>query len=300
MDLPHAPPAAVGDPLDRSHTPENETGFQGTAEARLGRWYPPSVSHSCYARTVHIGGMDISTASRRELVDLMLADSAHEPSVKRTPRVVADANGHALSLRATDPAYRAAVDGADLVHADGGFLVTVSRLLTDAPIAERSATTDLIHDAAAAAASHGLTFYLLGATEEVNARCSELLEETYPGLRIVGRHHGFFDDPAPIVTAIREARPDVVWVGMGKPREQQLAIQLRDEIQAAWIVTCGGCFNYVVGTYRRAPSWMQRANLEWLHRVATRPRALLWRYAVTNPHALYLALVHTRRRARDG
>jgi exopolysaccharide biosynthesis WecB/TagA/CpsF family protein len=244
--------------------------------------------------------MDIVTASRRDLVDLMRADAARDRSAQRTPRVVADANGHALSLRATDPAYRAAVDAADLVHADGGFLVTLSRLLTDAPIAERSATTDLIHDAAAAAAAHGLTFYLLGATEEVNARCSELLEEAYPGLRVVGRQHGFFDDPAAVIAAIREARPDVVWVGMGKPREQQLAIHLRDEVQAAWIVTCGGCFNYVVGTYRRAPLWMQRANLEWLHRLATRPRELFWRYAVTNPHALYLALVHTRRRARDG
>jgi N-acetylglucosaminyldiphosphoundecaprenol N-acetyl-beta-D-mannosaminyltransferase len=69
-----------------------------------------------------------------------------------------------------------------------------------------------------------------------------------------------------------------------------LAIELRDRINAAWIVTCGGCFNFVTGAYGRAPQWMQSANLEWLHRLATNPRKLFWRYVVSSPHALLISV----------
>lgn len=205
------------------------------------------------------------------------------------PKLVFDANGHALSLAATDPEYRTDLDQADLIHADGAFLVSLSRL-TPTPIPERSATTDLIHDAAAAASERGLGFYLLGATEDVNRRCAETLARTYPGLRIVGRHDGFFGDLDHVAEDIRAADPDVLWVGMGKPLEQRIALQLRDRTSVPWIVTCGGCFNFVVGSYRRAPPWMQRANLEWLHRLWSDPRKLFLRYAITSPHAVILVL----------
>lgn len=244
--------------------------------------------------------MNIATASRSELVAGMVSDATSPYRGRSRPVLVVDANGHALSLRATDAEYRAAVDASDVIHADGAFLVTLSRWLTDTPIVERSATTDLIHDAAAAAASHGLTFYLLGGSEAVNARCAEVLQEDYPGLRVVGRHHGYFDDITLVVADIRATNPDVIWVGMGKPREQLVGLALREHTDAAWIVTCGGCFNFVVGTYHRAPQWMQRANLEWLYRMARQPRKLFWRYAVTNPHALFIALTRTRRHGPDG
>src|SRR5690606_24874559 len=109
-----------------------------------------------------LGGLNIVTASRAELAAAMLADCLAARAGESAPRLVFDANGHALSLRDTDPAYRAALDRADIVHADGGFLVTLSRWMTRAPIAERSATTDMLHDCARAAARRGLGFYLLG------------------------------------------------------------------------------------------------------------------------------------------
>jgi N-acetylglucosaminyldiphosphoundecaprenol N-acetyl-beta-D-mannosaminyltransferase len=240
--------------------------------------------------TVRLGGVDITTLGRSDLVDRMLAAiDAHRKGETRRPEVVVDANGHGVSLNATDAAYRADVAAADLVHADGGFLVTLSRL-TPTPIPERSATTDLIHDAAAAASKHGFSFYLLGATEEVNRECAETLVREYPGLSIAGRQDGFFQDLDRVAEDIRTAKPDVLWVGMGKPLEQRISLQLRDRTSVPWIVTCGGCFNFVVGAYRRAPGWMQRANLEWLHRLLSDPRKLFWRYAVTSPHALLLVL----------
>ncbi|WP_206513339.1 WecB/TagA/CpsF family glycosyltransferase [Pelagibacterium montanilacus] len=252
--------------------------------------------------TTRLAGLDISTASRDRLARLMVADclAARRAETPR-PRLVFDVNGHALSLREQDPAYRTALGSADVVHADGGFLVTLSRFLPGPTIAERSATTDLVHDLAAHAAANGLRLFLLGATETVNAEAARRLSLTHPGLVIAGRRNGYFapEDETSIVEAIRTARADLVLVGLGKPKEQIFALHLRDRVGCGWIVTCGGCLDFLAGTYRRAPLWMQRANLEWLHRMATGPRYLVGRYLRTIPHALLVVLRGTPR-SRQG
>jgi exopolysaccharide biosynthesis WecB/TagA/CpsF family protein len=243
---------------------------------------------------VVVGGVPLVTASRQELTDAMVHDclAARLRSVRA--RLVFDLNGQALSLRETDANYRAAFDRGDILHADGGFLVTLSRWLAGVPIAERSAATDLINDFSARAASEGLTFYLLGGTEEVNAACSRILVERYPGLKIAGRRNGYFSDAElpGILAEIDAVAPDVLWVGLGKQIEVPFAIAHND-LHVGWLVTSGGCFNYVTGHYRRAPLWMQRMNLEWVHRMVTNPRQLFMRYLFTTPHALYLALSRT-------
>lgn len=239
---------------------------------------------------ISLGGQRVAVASRAELVQAMAEDCriARRRSIRG--RLVFDANGQGLSLRGTDAAYRADMDQADIVHADGGFLVTASRWLAPRRIAERSATTDLIHDFARRAELDDLSFFLLGGTEEVNERCAAKLAQLYPRLRLAGRHHGYFGahEEEEIVEAINAARTDVLWVGLGKPREQRFCVRNRDKLSVGWMVTCGGCFNFVIGDYRRAPRWMQRANLEWLHRMLTRPKEMFWRYFVTTPHALWL------------
>jgi exopolysaccharide biosynthesis WecB/TagA/CpsF family protein len=252
--------------------------------------------------TMRLGGLNIVTSSRAELVDACIADNDKR---KRThaairPRLIFDANGHALSLQASDPHYRASLDAADIVHADGGFLVTVSRWFGGRGIAERSATTDMIHDLAAASIKNGMSFYLLGGEEALNQKCAERLAQLYPGLQMAGRHHGYFadDDIDVVIHDIRKASPDIIWVGLGKPREQQIALALADRVDATWIITCGGCFNFVTGDYVRAPGWMQAANLEWLHRLASDPARLFVRYFKSNPHALWVVMTDRLRLAK--
>lgn len=250
-------------------------------------------------RHVLVGGMPAAVASRRDLADALIEDCrARGLDPSRRPRLVFDINGQGLSLFWTDPAYRGAIEAADIVHADGAFIVWMAAALTDARIPERSATTDMIYDIAARCAEEGLSFYLLGGTEEVNARCAQVLVERYPGLRIAGRRNGFFgaSEEASVLAEIARAKPDVLWVGLGKPKEQLFAALWRDRFEAGWVVTCGGCFNFVVGHYTRAPRWMQAVGLEWAHRMATGPSGIAWRYLTTNPHALWLALTRTRRR----
>lgn len=236
-----------------------------------------------------IAGFQVTTASRRELIGMATDDAARfrTGDSHYLPQLVFDVNGHAISLRVTDQSYRQAVEKATLIHADGGFIVALSRW-KGARIQERSATTDMLHDFAR---DRKLSFYLLGATESVNAGCADRLKELYPGINIVGRRHGFFreDEEADLIAEINRAAPDILWVGLGKPKEQIFSVKHRAGLRVGWIVTCGGCFNYVTGHYGRAPQWMQRSGLEWVYRAVTDPR-LLWRYLTTTPHALWLSL----------
>lgn len=250
---------------------------------------PPvsGIAHVC------VGGVRAAVASRAELTAHIVEDCLRRRGSGGPARLLFDTNGHAISLAARNPAYRHALETADAVHVDGGWIVVASRLLTSGAVPERSATTDLIHDIASAGVPHGLRHYLLGCSEEVNSACATRLAELHPGMIVCGRHHGYFDDHAAVVEKVKAAAPDVVWIGLGKPREQLFAAKFREALGAAWAISCGGCFNYVTGHYARAPKWMQRAHLEWLFRAATGPR-LLWRYATTSPHALWLALTRSR------
>ncbi|WP_312682858.1 WecB/TagA/CpsF family glycosyltransferase [Stenotrophomonas chelatiphaga] len=237
---------------------------------------------------VRFGDFAIDCLSRHDLVHLALSDCEQDVPA----RLVFDANGHALSLARTDASYRKNVQQADLIHADGGFLVTLSKRLNLPEIPERSATTDMIHDFAAGFSGTGHGFFLLGGEERVNRECSDILSNQYPGLKMSGRRNGFFsaDEEAAVVEAINASGAAILWVGLGKPKEQDFCVRWRDKLNVRWIISCGGCYNYITGDYGRAPDWMQRMNIEWIHRMATEPRKLFWRYAITTPHALWIAL----------
>jgi N-acetylglucosaminyldiphosphoundecaprenol N-acetyl-beta-D-mannosaminyltransferase len=243
-----------------------------------------------------LGGINTACLSRDGLTRMMLQDCLMaRDSAHSNPKLVFASNGHVIAMAARDAAFRALHARADIIHADGQAMVFASHL-TPTPIPERSATTDFIHDAAKAAARHGLRFFLLGATEEANAEAAARLRRAYPGLKIVGRRHGYFgrDEEVEICDEINLTRPDVIWVGLSAPLEYEFSVRNKQRLRAGWLVTCGGCFNYVTGAYKRAPRWMQMIGLEWLFRLAHEPTRLFWRYAVSNPLALFLLLTRTR------
>jgi exopolysaccharide biosynthesis WecB/TagA/CpsF family protein len=242
---------------------------------------------------VLIGGIRTSTFSRAELCDMVVSDSA---TADPTPKLLFDLNGQGLAMSWWNPDYKKALLGADVIHADGQPLVIASRLLTRTPIAERSATTDMFHDVAAAAAHQGMSFFLLGGTEVVNAECARIMTRRYPGLEIAGRRDGYFraGDEDQICRQINASGADIVWVGLGKPAEQAFCVRNKAKLKTRWMITCGGCFNFVTGSYPRAPNWMQRMGFEWVHRMVTRPRQLAWRYLSTSPIAAVLLLTRTR------
>jgi N-acetylglucosaminyldiphosphoundecaprenol N-acetyl-beta-D-mannosaminyltransferase len=240
---------------------------------------------------VRVGGVRTAVASQKDLLESLSVDClTRRQFPEKNPVIVFDTNGHAISLYRRDKKYGEALEKADIVHADGQFIVTLSRFLAPEVVPERTATTDLIQGAAEVAVREGLSFYLLGGSESLNRETAEALTASYPGLRIGGRQNGFFEESQEdeVVSDINRSGADIVWVGLGKPKEQLFCIRNRHRIRAGWLVTCGGCFNFVTGDYRRAPRWMQASGLEWVHRMATGPAYLKQRYLLTVPHALFL------------
>jgi N-acetylglucosaminyldiphosphoundecaprenol N-acetyl-beta-D-mannosaminyltransferase len=263
---------------------------------RFEQHFAPSFAANDSYAEVTVGGLKTACLTRDALTRMMVTDCLDARATGAHPKLVFASNGHAIAMAAQDKNFRDVFAQADIIHADGQAAVFASRLLTATPIPERSATTDLIHDAAKAAVEQGLRFFLLGATEEANEKAARILRETYPGLQIVGRRHGYFSLPEEdeVCDEINLTQPDVIWVGLSVPREYEFAVRNRLRLKAGWLVTCGGCYNFVTGDYVRAPAWMQATGLEWLHRLLREPKRLGWRYAVTNPLAIFLLLTRTK------
>jgi exopolysaccharide biosynthesis WecB/TagA/CpsF family protein len=224
----------------------------------------------------------------------MVGDCLAARGGERRPKLVFASNGHSIALAASNAQFHRYFQEANLIHADGQPVVLASKLLTRDPIPERSATTDFIHDAARAAPASGLRFYLLGGTARVNEMCADMLMAQHD-VKIAGRHHGYFgkSEETTLCETINASDADVLWVGLGVPREYEFCVRNRHRLNVGWIVTCGGCFNFVIGEYMRAPRWMQSCGLEWLYRLLREPRRLFLRYAVTNPLALASLLTRT-------
>ena len=255
----------------------------------------PRPANDPYAEVV-VGGLKPACVGREHMRAMMVADCFAVRRGQRAPKLVFASNGHAIAFAAPFFLFCAMFEAADIVHADGQPVVMGSRL-AGAPIPERSATTDFIHDACKAAVASGLSIFLLGGTEDVNARCEQVLKAQYPGLKVAGRRNGYFtrDDEAASCDQINASGADILFVGLSVPFEYEFCVRNKARLQAGWVVTCGGCYNFVTGDYKRAPEWMQKYSLEWLYRLAREPKRLFWRYAVTNPLAAFLILTKSRK-----
>ncbi|MEV6343477.1 WecB/TagA/CpsF family glycosyltransferase [Actinoplanes sp. NPDC051851] len=135
-------------------------------------------------------------------------------------------------------------------------------------------------------------------------RCAARLVAASPGLRIAGTispAFGFERDEegyAMLCARVADARPDLVFVGLGFPKQERVIERLRPDMPATWFVGCGAAVDFVAGDVERAPRWMQRTGLEWAHRLGTEPRRLARRYLRDDaPYALRL-LARARRRDR--
>lgn len=182
-------------------------------------------------------------------------------------------------------ALRQAYSHASLILADGMPVVLAARLLGRG-LPGRVAGSDLAPALFAAAAQHGgLSVFLLGAGPGVAERAAVNVRARWPAVKVVGTYSpplGFERDPAEndrILKMIAAARPDVLIVGLGAPKQELWVDAHRQGISASAVLCIGATIDFLAGEKRRAPRWMQRCVLEWLHRVGSEPRRLLGRYA---------------------
>jgi N-acetylglucosaminyldiphosphoundecaprenol N-acetyl-beta-D-mannosaminyltransferase len=211
-----------------------------------------------------------------------------------------------LRLFRKNPSLRPMFEAAELVTADGMPLVWASRWQRT-PLPQRVSGSALIHSLTGAAAREGLSVYFLGGNPSAADRTAEQLKRNNPALKVAGTAcppPGFDQDPQQLETIRRQllaARPDIVFVGLGFPKQERLIEQLRASLPAAWFLGIGISFSFVCGEVKRAPLWMQRAGLEWLHRLIQEPGRLGKRYLVHGiPFAVRLLLASLIARFRSG
>lgn len=245
-------------------------------------------------KRVNIGGISTSCLGREKLANL-LGEYAKAEGTKaqKTSALVFSLNGHSISEANFDPSYMEVMNNADLVHADGQSVVFFSKWVKGFDIEERTATTDMIHDLPVFF-EQDLKHYLLGGKPEVVSKAANIMQDKYQNFKISGFKDGYFseEEEEVICNEINQSGAEILWVGLGKPKEQEFCIRNKDILNVPVIITCGGCYNFITGDYSRAPQWMQDFGMEWVHRVLTNPKKLLFRYLTTNPHTIYSVIKH--------
>jgi N-acetylglucosaminyldiphosphoundecaprenol N-acetyl-beta-D-mannosaminyltransferase len=228
--------------------------------------------------TVPLMGLDVAAVSERDTINYVL-----EGLVRCRGGWIETVNLDILRQWRASANVRELFAAADLVVADGMPLLWAGGL-QGSPLPERVAGSTLVLSLTAAAAHAGASIFLLGGNPGAADAAVAELTKLSPQLRVAGTlcpPFGFDQDPAyldRIEQLLREKAPDIVYVGLGCPKQERLIFQLRSRLPTTWFVSCGVSFSFVAGEISRAPGMMQRAGLEWLHRMAQEPQRLYRRY----------------------
>ncbi len=192
-----------------------------------------------------------------------------------TPHQIATVNPEFVMEARRNPTFAAVLEQTDLCLADGVGLLWATRRM-GRPLPERVTGSDGVPLIAQRAAERGWGLYLLGAGPGVAQRTGEILSGRYPGLRVVGAYAGTPADADAhvIIARIREARPDILFVAYGAPKQDLWIGKHRAALGVPVMMGVGGSFDFIVGVQKRAPRWVQRVNLEWFYRLITQP----WRW----------------------
>lgn len=194
-----------------------------------------------------------------------------------------------------DPSVRSLYTQADLVVADGTPVIWASRFL-GTPLPQRVAGSDLTPALCARAADEGLRVFFLGGSPGAADAAADVLRKRHPALEIVGTFcpdYGFEKDEVKLartVEVVRQARPDILLVGLGSPKQENWIAAHKDACGAKLSIGVGVTFSFIAGHVKRAPRWMQRLGLEWFHRLMQEPGRLWRRYLLEDTAFLGMVL----------
>jgi len=194
--------------------------------------------------------------------------------------ITANLNYNMLTER--HPELRLVNDNAAFIVCDGIPMVWYSRWLGK-PLPERVAGSELIYALTKWASRKGHRIYFLGGAPGVAQSAADRLSQRYPGLQVAGVEAPPFRplsaaEEGDLIARIREAKPDIVYVALGQPKGELWIARNCERIGAPLCVQLGASFDFVAGGVARAPRWLQRAGLEWFHRMCQEPQRLTGRY----------------------
>ncbi len=242
--------------------------------------FPDAADEAGSNGHVTIGGVRFDNVTMEEAIErIEELVACGVPSLVVTPNV-----DHLVRLQ-DDGAYRGIVEEAALVLVDGQPIVWASRLL-GRRLKERVAGSDLMPRLCERAAERGYRVFFLGGEDGTAVEASRRLCELYPGLEVAGTHcppHGFelcANENRRIAEKMRAAGADIVFVGLGSPKQEKWIAEHMGEYGAPVSIGVGIAFSFVAGRVKRAPVAMRRMGLEWLYRLYKEPRRLWRRYLV--------------------
>jgi N-acetylglucosaminyldiphosphoundecaprenol N-acetyl-beta-D-mannosaminyltransferase len=218
-----------------------------------------------------------------------------------SPHQIVTVNLDFLWIAQSDEEYRELINTADLAIADGVPLLWISRL-AGAPLPERVNGTDLLFKLAIQSQSRGYRLFLLGDEEGVAAEAATVLRRLFPDMVPASTYSppmGEWNEEVEerIIEAVREAKPDVLFVGLGAPRQDKWIRKNLERLRVPVCVGVGGSIGLVAGRTERAPHWWRKNGLEWLHRLYKEPRRLSRRYLLHDaPLLTWLAFWAVRER----
>jgi N-acetylglucosaminyldiphosphoundecaprenol N-acetyl-beta-D-mannosaminyltransferase len=192
-----------------------------------------------------------------------------------SPHQVVTVNPEFIVAAQSDHDFRSILNASSLALPDGVGLLWAARFFGH-PLQKRVTGTDTVQRVAALAAQQGYSLFLLGAAPGVAVATAARLCEAHPGLRIVGTHAGSpaLEEEDKIVRTIQRARPDVLFVAYGAPQQDKWIARNLERLGVPVAMGVGGAFDFISGRAKRAPRWLQRLGLEWLHRLLHEP----WRW----------------------
>lgn len=212
---------------------------------------------------------------------------------------VRDVHGVMASRR--DQRLRSIHNEAGMVTPDGMPLVWLLRLLGKGNV-DRVYGPDLMRKMTAVSSLRGYRQFYYGGAEGVADKLKQALMNAHPNLEVAGTLCPPFreltpDEDQAEIDAINMARPDIIWVGLSTPKQEFWMARHLGRIEAPVMVGVGAAFDFLAGTKRQAPRWIQRNGLEWLFRLCSEPRRLWRRYAYSVPGFIILAVGDLARRA---
>ena len=243
--------------------------------------------------------VDLPTAAdvpTRDILGLPIAMTDYEQAMdvmdgmvaRRERGYVCAVAVHAVMVAQEDPEMRAALTGSSLTVPDGMPLVWAANWLGE-QLPNRVYGPELMQRYSARCAERGHRVWLYGGRDQGSlAQLALRLRQRHPGIRIVGGYSPPFrplaqDEEDRLVDQINRDRPDVLWVGIGVPKQEKWMARMRERLDVPVMAAVGAAFDFHAGRISQAPPWMQERGLEWTYRIAQEPRRLLPRYLYYNP-----------------
>lgn len=229
-------------------------------------------------KRVNLFGISVDPLTTKQTVELV-----RKKIVNKVPTHLLGMNADKVNGLGKDKQYDEIVKNADIINADGVSLIMAAKFLNKS-IPERVAGIDLMQDLLEMAEKDGFSVYFLGAKHAVVSTLVDRMKGKYPQLQIVGYRDGYFgkDEWQNISNELKEAHPDLVFIGISSPTKEYLIDYFMKQGNNAIFMGVGGSFDVLSGYIKRAPKWVRKTNMEWMYRFLQEPKRLFKRYFFGN------------------